>query len=167
LRIGLGVDAHRFDPERKLVLGGVEIPFEKGLSGHSDADVVLHSLMDALLGACGAGDIGGMFPDYDPAYRDVSSLDLLRKVSSVVTGNDYRVVNVDIVIACEKPRVAPYRDQMCERIASTCEINAESVSVKGTTTEGMGFTGRGEGIASIAVVLLEENVNPTRREADP
>lgn len=167
MRVGLGADAHRFDPERKLVLGGVEIPFEKGLSGHSDADVVLHSLMDALLGACGAGDIGGMFPDNDPAYRDASSLDLLGEAVGVVTGNGYRVVNVDIVIVCEEPRVAPYREQMRERIASACEIDMESVSIKGTTTEGMGFTGRGEGIASIAAVLLEEDVDPVSIREGP
>ena len=160
MRVGLGADAHRFDPERKLVLGGVEMPFEKGLAGHSDADVALHSLMDAMLGACGAGDIGAMFPDDDPAYRDASSLDLLREVSGVVTGSGYRIVNVDIVIVCEEPRVAPYREKMRERIASTCEIDKGSVSVKGTSTEGMGFTGRGEGIASIAAVLLEEAGDP-------
>jgi 2-C-methyl-D-erythritol 2,4-cyclodiphosphate synthase len=138
------------------MLGGVEIPFEKGLAGHSDADVALHSLMDALLGACGAGDIGEMFPDDDPAYRGASSLDLLKKVSGVVTGNGYRIVNVDIVIVCEEPRVAPYRDTIRERIASACGIDRESVSVKGTSSEGMGFTGKGEGIASMAAVLLEE-----------
>ena len=160
MRVGLGVDAHRFDPERKLVLGGVEIPFEKGLAGHSDADVVLHALMDALLGACGEGDIGGMFPDEDPAYRDASSLDLLEKVFGVVTSNGYRIVNVDIVIVCEEPKVAPYSERMRERIATTCEIEKESVSVKGTTTEGMGFTGRGEGVASVASVLLDVGVNP-------
>jgi 2-C-methyl-D-erythritol 2,4-cyclodiphosphate synthase len=161
MRVGLGVDAHRFDPERKLVLGGVDIPFDKGLSGHSDADVVLHALMDALLGASGAGDIGGMFPDEDPAYRDASSMGLLEKVVGVVTGNGYRIVNVDIVVICEEPRVAPYSERMRERIAATCEIDKESVSIKGTTTEGMGFTGRGEGVASIAAVLLEEGMSPT------
>jgi len=167
LRVGLGADAHRFDPERKLVLGGVEIPFEKGLSGHSDADVVLHSLMDALLGACCAGDIGGMFPDNDPAYRDASSLDLLGEVVGVVTGNGYRIVNVDIVIICEEPKVAPYRERMRESIGAACEIDIDSVSIKGTTTEGMGFTGGGEGIAGIAVVLLAEVVDPAGKREGP
>jgi 2-C-methyl-D-erythritol 2,4-cyclodiphosphate synthase len=152
----LGADAHRFDTKRKLVLGGVEIPFDKGLAGHSDADVALHALMDAMLGACGEGDIGALFPDDDPAYRGVSSLNLLKKVSDLVTGDGYRIVNVDIVIVCEEPRVSPYRDLIRERIASTCGIEKETISVKGTSTEGMGFTGKGEGISSIAVVLLEE-----------
>jgi len=161
LRVGLGTDAHRFDPGRKLFLGGVEIPFEKGLSGHSDADVVLHSLMDALLGACGAGDIGGMFPDDDPAYRGASSLDLLDRVCGVVRDKGCRIANIDIVVICEEPRIAPHRDQMLERIASACGIAREAVSIKGTTTEGMGFTGRGEGIASIAAVLLGEEGDPS------
>lgn len=167
MRVGLGADAHRFDRERKLVLGGVEIPFDRGLAGHSDADVALHALMDALLGACGAGDIGEIFPDDDPEYRDASSLDLLREVSGTVADKGYRIVNVDIVIVCEEPRIAQYRDLIRERVASACGIGTESVSVKGTSTEGMGFTGKGEGVAGIAVVLLEEGGDPASAGEGP
>lgn len=157
MRIGIGMDAHRFAPGRRLVLGGVEIPHRLGLAGHSDADVVLHSLMDALLGACGGGDIGGRFPDTDPAYRGASSLALLAEVRGLVRSAGFDVVNVDIVVICEEPRIAPYRDGMLESVAGACGVEPGAVSIKGTTTEGMGFTGRGEGIAAIAVALLADS----------
>lgn len=155
MRTGIGIDAHRFESGRKLLLGGVEIECEKGLAGHSDADVLLHAIMDALLGACGAGDIGEMFPDSDPAYRDASSLDLLRSVLEEVRSRGHRVVNVDAVVVCEAPRVAPYRDRMVNNIAGALALEPGSVSVKGTTTEGMGFTGAGEGILAVATALVE------------
>lgn len=154
MRTGIGMDAHRFERGRKLFLGGVEIPHEKGLGGHSDADVLLHALMDALLGACGAGDIGERFPDSDPAYRGASSLTLLGDVVEVVRGRGYYIVNVDAVVVCEEPKVAPYRDAMRERIAACLDVDTTEISVKGTTTEGMGFTGRGEGVAAMAVVTI-------------
>ena len=160
MRIGIGMDAHRFEAGRKLLLGGVEIPYSMGLGGHSDADVLLHALMDALLGACGAGDIGQLFPDNDPAYRGASSLDLLMEVAEVVRGNGYRVASVDAVVVCEEPKVAPYRDRMSRRIASVLGVEPAAVSVKGTTTEGMGFTGRGEGVAALATVLIDEDLEP-------
>jgi len=155
MKAGIGFDAHRFEQGRRLVLAGVEIPFERGLGGHLDADVVLHALMDALLGASGGGDIGEMFPDTDPAYKDASSLELLRRVLVAVGERGYRVANVDLVVICEQPRITTYRERMRESVGKALGIPAGSVSIKGTTTEGMGFTGRGEGIASLAVALLE------------
>lgn len=156
MRIGIGFDAHRFKGGRRLVLGGVDIPGQMGLEGHSDADVVLHALMDAMLGACGAGDIGSWFPDTDPAFRDASSLNLLEDVSGAVRMKGFEVVNVDIVVVCEEPKIAPYADEMRHRVASACGIEPGSVSIKGKTTEGMGFAGRKEGIASMAVAMLAE-----------
>jgi len=138
-----------------LVLGGLEFPGSRGLSGHSDADVVLHALMDALLGACGAGDIGEMFPDTDPAYKDASSMELLERVMGAVRERGFGVVNADVVVMCEEPRVGPYREAMRSNIAQALGIDPGAVSVKGTTTEGMGFTGRGEGIVAMAAVLIE------------
>lgn len=150
------MDAHRFEPGRRLVLGGVEIPAATGLGGHSDADVVLHALMDALLGAGGLGDIGEMFPDDDPAYRDASSLELLERVMESVRERGFAVDNADLVVVCEEPRISPYRAEMTGRIASALGIDPGRVGLKGTTTEGMGFPGRGEGIMAFAVVLLAE-----------
>jgi len=155
LRTGIGVDAHRFEAGRDLFLGGVEIEADMGLAGHSDADVLLHAIMDALLGACGAGDIGELFPDDDPAYKDASSIDLLERVHEEVRSRGYAVVNVDAVVICEEPKISPYRERMRERIARALEVGTEAVSVKGTTTEGMGFTGRGEGVIAMASVLIE------------
>jgi len=155
LRTGIGVDAHRFEAGRDLFLGGVEIEADMGLAGHSDADVLLHAIMDALLGACGAGDIGEFFPDDDPAYKDASSIDLLERVHEEVRSRGYAVVNVDAVVICEEPKISPYRERMRERIARALEVGTEAVSVKGTTTEGMGFTGRGEGAIAMASVLIE------------
>jgi 2-C-methyl-D-erythritol 2,4-cyclodiphosphate synthase len=155
VRTGIGVDAHRFAEGRVLVLGGLEFPGSRGLSGHSDADVVLHALMDALLGACGAGDIGEMFPDTDPAYKDASSMELLERVMGAVRERGFGVVNADVVVMCEEPRVGPHREAMRSNIAQALGIDPGAVSVKGTTTEGMGFTGRGEGIVAMAAVLIE------------
>ena len=155
MRTGIGIDVHRFQYGRKLFLGGTEVDFDRGLSGHSDADVLLHAIMDALLGACGAEDIGKMFPDSEPAYRDISSIELLERVRDEVLSRGYRVVNVDAVVVCEQPRVSAYRDAMRANIARALDVDVDTVSVKGTTTEGMGFTGRGEGIAAVASVLIE------------
>lgn len=155
MRTGIGVDAHRFEAGRDLFLGGVEIEADMGLAGHSDADVLLHAIMDALLGACGAGDIGELFPDDDPAYKDASSIDLLERVHEEVRSRGYAVVNVDAVVICEEPKISPYRERMRERIARALKVGTEAVSVKGTTTEGMGFTGRGEGVIAMASVLIE------------
>ena len=156
MKIGIGMDAHRFAPGRRLVLGGVEIPGHAGLAGHSDADVVLHALMDALLGACGADDIGERFPDTDPAFSGASSLTLLEDVCGLVRSQGRRVVNVDMVVVCEEPKISGYRQAMRASVARACGMEPGRVSIKGTTTEGMGFTGRGEGIAAIAVALLSE-----------
>lgn len=155
LRVGLGVDAHRFCAERPLVLGGVRLRGQNGLLGHSDADVLTHAVMDALLGAAGLGDIGQHFPDTDPAYAGADSLELLRKVAELVAGAGWRPVNVDAVVICEEPRIAPYREEMQKRLAWVLGIAEQQVSVRGTTTEGMGFTGRREGIAAQAVALVE------------
>jgi len=155
LRTGIGIDAHRFQAGRKLFLGGVCIASDLGLAGHSDADVLVHSIMDALLGACGAGDIGEMFPDSDPAYRDADSLTLLERVRDELTARGFQVVNVDAVVVCEKPRISPHKLEMRENIARALRIDRDAVSVKGTTTEGMGFTGRGEGISAVASVLID------------
>lgn len=155
MKVGIGFDAHRFSPGRRLLLGGVEIACEMGLAGHSDADVLLHAVMDAMLGACGSGDIGRVFPDSDPAYLDASSIGLLERVSEVVASKGYACVNVDATVICEQPKISPYRDRMEELIAEALGLPPEAVSVKATTTEGMGFSGRGEGIACIAVALLE------------
>lgn len=154
-RVGLGLDAHSFQTGRRLVLGGVEIPYELGLAGHSDADALTHALMDALLGAAGERDIGVQFPDSDPAYRDISSLVLLEKVMSLVEEKGFRVINADCVVVAQKPRLSPYLDEMRGLLASSLGIEKSSVGVKATTTEGMGFTGRGEGVAAMATVLLQ------------
>ena len=154
MRIGIGYDVHRLADGRKLILGGVEIPFERGLLGHSDADVLLHAICDALLGAAALGDIGKHFPDSDAAFKDISSLLLLEKVSALLKGKGYKIGNIDATIIAEKPKLAPYIPQMCENIAAACEIATERVSVKATTTEGMGFCGMGEGIAAQASCLI-------------
>ena len=154
-RVGLGLDAHTFQAGRKLMIGGVEIPYELGLAGHSDADVLIHALMDALLGAAGERDIGVQFPDSDPAYRDISSLVLLEKVMVLVKKKGFKVINADCVIVAQEPQLSPYLDEMRGHLASSLEIKEDRVSVKATTTEGMGFTGRGEGIAAMANVLLQ------------
>lgn len=155
MRIGHGYDVHRLVEGRKLILGGVEIPFEKGLLGHSDADVLVHAVMDALLGAAALGDIGKLFPDSDPAYKGADSLALLRRVAAVLEENGYRVGNVDATVLAQRPKLAPHMALMRERLASAMGVDPGRVSVKATTEEGLGFTGTGEGIAVHAVALIE------------
>ncbi|MBW6511439.1 MAG: 2-C-methyl-D-erythritol 2,4-cyclodiphosphate synthase [Desulfuromonadaceae bacterium] len=154
MRIGHGYDVHRLVAERKLILGGVEIPFERGLLGHSDADVALHAICDALLGALGAGDIGRHFPDNDERYRGIASTRLLEQVVAMATERGYRVVNMDVTIVAQEPKLAPYIEQMTVNIAAACNVDVALINVKATTTEHLGFAGRGEGIEAHAVALL-------------
>lgn len=156
LLVGLGYDVHRLAAGRRLVLGGVEIPYDRGLDGHSDADVLLHALMDALLGAVGLGDIGRHFPPSDPAYKGADSLELLRRVVRLVAEEGYRPVNCDIALLAERPKIGPYADQMRERIGAVLGISPRRVGIKATTNEQMGFVGREEGMAAYAVALVEE-----------
>lgn len=156
MRVGIGFDAHRFATGRSLFLGGIQIPYEYGLEGNSDADVVLHALIDSLLGAACLGDIGQHFPPGDPRFKDISSVILLEEVVRILSDAYYEVGNVDIVVILEEPRLRPYLDTMRERIADVLSVDIECVSIKATTTEGMGFTGRGEGIAAQAVALIKE-----------
>lgn len=156
MRVGIGYDVHRLVEGRKLILGGVEIPYEKGLLGHSDADVLVHAVMDALLGAAALGDIGQHFPDNDPEYKGISSILLLEKVGALLREKGYRVGNIDSIVIAQRPKLLPYRPQMAENMARALGIPVGCVSVKATTEEGMGFTGTGDGMASQAVVLLEE-----------
>lgn len=156
MRIGHGFDVHAFAEGRKLILGGVEIPYEKGLLGHSDADVLTHALMDAMLGAAGLGDIGKLFPDTDEKYKGISSLVLLEEVKAEVEGRGYRLANADITVICQKPRLRPYIDEMTRKLAQVLAEDENTINIKATTTEKLGFTGRGEGIAAEAVCLLEE-----------
>ena len=156
LRIGHGYDVHRLVEGRRLILGGVEIPWEKGLLGHSDADVLTHAVMDALAGAARLGDIGKLFPDTAPAYAGISSLKLLQEVGKLLREKGYAVVNVDVVLLAQAPKVGPYRQQMAENLASALAIDVEQMNVKATTEEGLGFTGDGSGMAAHAVVLLEK-----------
>ena len=155
LRVGQGFDAHRFEKGRKLILGGEEIEHPVGLLGHSDADVLTHALIDALLGAAGLGDIGMHFPDMDPAYRDASSIGMLKTVADDIRALGFQVANVDITVFAQSPRIAPFRAAIVGNLAQAMNIEPERISVKATTTEGMGFTGRSEGMAAAAVVLLE------------
>lgn len=155
LRIGHGFDVHRFGPGECVVIGGVRIPFQRGLVAHSDGDVLLHALCDALLGAAGLGDIGGHFPDTDPHYRGADSRALLRSTRALLYGRGWAVANVDLTIVAQAPRMAPYIGEMRTRIAADLALTPEQVNVKATTTENLGFTGRGEGIAAHAVALLE------------
>ena len=157
LRIGHGYDVHRLVPERKLILGGVEIPWDKGLLGHSDADVLVHAVMDALAGAARLGDIGKLFPDADPAYKGISSLKLLGEVGRLLGEKGFAVVNIDAALLAQAPKVAPYKARMAENIAAALRIEPEQVNVKATTEEGLGFTGDGSGMAAHAVVLLEQS----------
>ena len=156
MRIGHGFDAHRFTPGRPLVLGGVTVPFDQGLAAHSDGDVVLHALCDALLGAAGLGDIGKHFPDTASEYENIDSRILLRHVVGLLKERRFAVGNVDLTIVAQAPKLAPHIPQMIQNVATDLDIEPERVNVKATTTEKMGFTGRGEGIASHAVVLLVE-----------
>ena len=155
MRIGQGFDVHALAAGRKLVVGGVEIAHDKGLAGHSDADVLLHAICDALLGAAGMGDIGRHFPDTDPKYKGIDSRELLREVSRKLTGARYRVLNVDATIIAQAPRMAPHIARMRENIAADLGVPVDVVNVKATTTEELGFAGRGEGIAAQAICLIE------------
>jgi 2-C-methyl-D-erythritol 2,4-cyclodiphosphate synthase len=156
MRIGTGYDVHRLVAGRKLMIGGVDIPFEKGLLGHSDADVLLHAICDAMLGAAGLGDIGRHFPDTAPIYKDISSLMLLEEVRRLLAEAGFRVHNVDATIVAEKPKMAPHIANMVRNIAEAIKVDRSAVNVKATTTEGLGFTGRDEGMAACAVVLLRK-----------
>ena len=156
IRIGHGYDVHRLIEGRPLVLGGVEIPFTKGLDGHSDADVLLHAVCDALLGSLALGDIGVHFPDNDSNFKDISSLELLGQVASMVKEKGFRIGNIDVTLVAEQPKIASYMVQMQETIARTASLEKDRISIKATTTEGLGFVGKSEGIAAHAVVLVEE-----------
>lgn len=155
MRIGMGYDVHRLVEGRKLILGGVEIPYEKGLLGHSDADVLLHAVMDALLGAAALGDIGRHFPDTDPEYEGASSIKLLEHVGKLICVKGYKVGNIDATIIAQKPKMAPHIEEMVKNVAMTLGIDTDQVNIKATTEEGLGFTGTGEGISSQAVACLE------------
>ena len=155
-RIGLGYDVHAFAEGRRLVIGGVDIPFDKGLDGHSDADVLVHAVMDALVGALRAGDIGKLFPDTDPAYKGADSIKLLEQVGELVRREGWRIVDIDTILMIQEPKMAPHRKQMRANIAAALQIPVESVGVKATTTEWLGYEGRGEGVTAQAVALLEK-----------
>lgn len=157
MRIGQGYDVHRLVEGRKLILGGVDIPFEKGLLGHSDADVLTHALMDALLGAAALGDIGKLFPDKDPKYEGADSIELLRSVSALLREKGYRVLNCDCTVIAQRPKLAPFIPQMREILAGSMGIDPACVSVKATTEEGLGFSGEGLGIAAQAIALITSN----------
>ena len=156
MRIGMGYDVHRLSAGRKLIMGGVDIPYEKGLLGHSDADVLVHAIMDALLGAAALGDIGSHFPDTDPAYEGISSIRLLEHVGKLLADSGYAIGNIDATIIAQKPKMRPHIDQMRENIANALKIRPDQVGVKATTEEGLGFTGSGAGISAHAVCLLEQ-----------
>ena len=155
MRIGHGYDVHRLVDHRKLILGGVEIPYDLGLAGHSDADVLVHAVMDALLGAAALGDIGGMFPDTDSAYKDIDSMLLLKRVVTVLKERDYHLSNLDVTVIAQKPKLADWIPAMRKNLASCLEMDETQVNVKATTEEHLGFTGRGEGICAHAVCLIE------------
>ena len=156
MRVGIGYDAHKLVTGRRLILGGVEIPFDKGLSGHSDADVLTHAIMDALLGAAGLRDIGNQFPSANPGYKDISSLILLDEVNKLVWNKGFVVVNIDAVIVAQEPELSTFIEGMRGLIRRTLGLNLEQIMVKATTTDGLGFVGRGEGMAAYAVALVEE-----------
>ena len=157
MRVGHGYDVHRFSDGRKLILGGVEIPFQKGLLGHSDADVLLHAISDALLGAAAMGDVGKLFPDNDPAFKGADSLMLLGRVVDAVKMKGYKVVNIDATVLAQAPKLRPFIDEMRANIAVACGTDIDCISVKATTEEGLGFTGSGEGIAAHCVCLIDKN----------
>ena len=159
MRTGMGYDVHRLTEGRKLIIGGVEIPYEKGLLGHSDADVLLHAVMDALLGAAALGDIGKHFPDTDPEYEGVSSIRLLEHVGRLLDEKGFVIENIDATVVAQRPKMRPYIEQMRENIATALRIEPDQVNVKATTEEGLGFTGTGEGISSQAVCAVEKYTN--------
>jgi len=156
MRIGSGYDVHRLVENRDLILGGVIIPYEKGLLGHSDADVLIHAIMDALLGAAALGDIGKHFPDYDQGYKGISSIKLLSFVLGLIKEKKYCIMNIDATVIAQNPKLAPYIDAMCSNIATALELQLDQVNIKATTEEGLGFTGTGQGIAATVVCLLEK-----------
>lgn len=156
-RVGTGYDIHSLAEGRKLMLGGVEIPFERGLSGHSDSDVLTHAVCDAMLGAAALGDIGSHFPDTDPRWRDASSLDLLARVVELATERGYSVANLDATVLAERPKLRPYIDKMRERLASVLKVDVDCISIKAKTNEGLDAIGRGEAIGAQAVILLESD----------
>ena len=166
MRIGMGYDVHRLTEDRKLIIGGVEIPYEKGLLGHSDADVLLHAIMDALLGAAALGDIGKHFPDTDPAYKGISSMELLRKVGELLEEHSFLIENIDATIIAQAPKMRPHIDTMRKNIAQALQIEVDQVNVKATTEEGLGFTGTGEGISSQAVCSLNDVTNYIYGDSD-
>lgn len=159
MRVGMGYDVHKLVEGRKLILGGVEIPYEKGLLGHSDADVMLHAVMDALLGAAALGDIGLHFPDTDPKYKGASSIKLLENVGGLLEENGYVIENIDATIIAQRPKMRPHIDQMRENMAKALKIDVDQINVKATTEEGLGFTGSGEGISSQAICAIEKFTN--------
>jgi 2-C-methyl-D-erythritol 2,4-cyclodiphosphate synthase len=154
MRIGIGYDVHKFAEKKPLILGGINIPYSKGLTGHSDADVLTHAIIDAILGGLGQGDIGRHFPDTDPAYKGIESIVLLDRVMSLATLKGYKINNLDATIVAQKPKLAIYLNDMEKKISNTLKANQENVNIKATTTEGLGFCGRGEGIAAYAAVTL-------------
>jgi 2-C-methyl-D-erythritol 2,4-cyclodiphosphate synthase len=154
MRIGIGYDVHKLVTGRQLVLGGTTIPFEKGLSGHSDADVLVHAVCDAMLGASGMGDIGLHFPDTDPEYKDISSLKLLAETNAMVRNKGFSIQNIDTIIFAEAPKISPYRKSIQENLAVTLEVDPGCINIKATTTEGLGMIGKGEGICAMSVVLI-------------
>lgn len=164
MRVGMGYDVHRLAEDRKLIIGGVEIPYERGLLGHSDADVLLHAVCDALLGAAALGDIGKHFPDSDPAYKGISSLILLEKVGELLEQKGFLIENIDATIIAQAPKMRPYIDAMRENIANVLGLDVEHVNVKATTEEGLGFTGAGEGISAQAVCLLTSPFDLTAQQ---
>lgn len=163
MRIGMGYDVHRLVEDRDLILGGVKIPYEKGLLGHSDADVLLHAIMDALLGAAALGDIGKHFPDSDPAYKGISSIELLKHVGRLIEENMYVIGNIDAAIIAQRPKMAPHIEQMRKNVADALKIEVDQINIKATTEEGLGFTGSGEGISSQAIAALDTIANYSYR----
>lgn len=159
MRIGMGYDVHRLVPERDLILGGVKIPYDHGLLGHSDADVLLHAIMDSMLGAAALGDIGKHFPDTDYRFKGISSIKLLEEVGKLVYEKNLKIANIDATIIAQKPKMAPFIQQMRENIANALNINLNQINVKATTEEGLGFTGNGEGISSQSICLLQLTIN--------
>jgi 2-C-methyl-D-erythritol 2,4-cyclodiphosphate synthase len=155
MRVGIGYDVHPLVSGRNLVLGGVQIPYNKGLSGHSDADVLTHAVIDALLGAAGLKDIGNQFPPEDPKYKSISSLVLLEEVNKTIRSKGFKIINIDVTVVAENPKVSPFIDDMCNKLCQTLKINPEQIMVKATTTDGIGSIGKGQGIASLAIVSVE------------
>jgi 2-C-methyl-D-erythritol 2,4-cyclodiphosphate synthase len=156
VRTGIGFDAHKLVVGRKLILGGIEIDFDKGLLGHSDADVICHAIADALLGAAGFGDIGMMFPNSEPVFKDISSLKILSQIEKKLKSERYKIINIDVTVIAQEPKIAQYIDRMKKAIADSLSIEAKMVSIKGKTTETLGFTGRKEGMAALAVATVEK-----------